>query len=141
MVRYSLSLLVLAGLLLSGCAQVQEVLSQPDFIPDNLIPDLELPEGVSLFGGGGGGGDGLQLASFNFNSALGLETIHNHFAEQLQESGWEAIADPETGENSLATFWEVFEFSGKTWAAKLQVNQLTQESPYEYKVTLALVNP
>jgi hypothetical protein len=141
MIRYSFLFVMVASLLLAGCGQVQEVLSQPDFIPDNLIPDLELPEGVTLFGGGGGGGDGLQLASFNFNSALGLETIHNHFAEQLRDNGWEAIADPETGENSLTTFWEVFAFSGKTWAAKLQVNQMTQESPYEYRVTLALVNP
>jgi len=146
MIRYSLLIVMVASLLLAGCGQVQEVLSQPDFIPNNLIPDLALPEGVEFFGGGGGGGGGLggpegQLASFNFSSALSLDTIHTHFVEQLENAGWEAIADPETGENSLTTFWEVFEFSGKTWAAKLQVNQLTQDRPYEYKVTLALVNP
>ena len=135
----------LLTLVLAACAPQPLVVEQPDFIPDNMIPPLVLPADASSGGGGGGGGGGPgrqrgQGAQFEFHSELTLEGMHAHFYDQLYDAAWEPRAK-EADEASRSTFWEVTDERGRTWAAKLVVEQLGTESSFRYRISVDLIVP
>lgn len=137
--RILLVILVLA--LLAACAPAET----PSTPPQGLIPALALPEDATLYGGGGGGGGGSgrqqgQGMTFDFNSSSSIEEIQRHFAEQLEAADWQARSK-EGEQGALVSFWEVFDAVGRTWVAKLALEQSGDLAPYDYRVSVELLVP
>ena len=137
--RILLAILILA--LLAACAPAEP----PSTPPQGLIPALALPEGATLFGGGGGGGGGSgrqqgQGMAFDFNSSLPIDEVQRHFAEQLEAADWQARSG-EGEPDAPITFWEVFDADGRTWVAKLALEQSGDLAPYDYRVSVELLVP
>lgn len=138
MVRKTMWLLIVSLALLTACGQTAE----PTTPAGRQIPSLALPEGANPHGGGGGGGSGGRQqnegAGFEFSSDWSLEAVHRHFVGQLEAAGWQ-VRSEENGEIALVTSWDVFDEAGRTWAAKLIVEQTGATAPYEYQVDLEML--
>lgn len=136
-----LSLALLLLLVLPACAPAPQTFGPPEnYDGESLIPMLEAPPGARLYGGGGGGGPGIQGVGLEFQSDLGIEAIHAHFADQLTREGWREM-EQELEDGQMITFWELVDQDGKSWAAKLGVHFLSATALDEYHMEIKLLLP
>jgi hypothetical protein len=118
-----LGLSLALAVVLTACAPAPEAtptLPALDYLIEQLVPELTVPEGAQpLGGGGGGGGYGMGIDSF-FLSDLSIADVYKHYFDQLEASGWQIITQQET-ENSMTSFWEVTDSDRAAWSGKMEV--------------------
>ena len=111
-----------------------------EYLVQELIPQLTVPEGAQQLGGGGGGGpNGMGVGAF-FKTALGIADVYQHYAQQLQNAGWRLITE-EVSDNDMTGFWEVSDDEGASWSGKLEVAFSPPDFPDTYQVDVMILLP
>lgn len=135
---------VFAILILPACSS--SALSTPEnytdyeYLVQELIPELTVPEGAQQLGSGGGGGpNGMGVGAF-FKIQLGIADVYYHYAQQLQDAGWHLISE-QTSENEVIGFWEVMDDEGAAWSGKLKVVFSPPDFPDTYQLDVMILLP
>jgi hypothetical protein len=131
-------------LVLSACAN--PAFSTPvnreenEYLVQELIPPLTVPEGAQQLGGGGGGGpNGMGVGAF-FTTQLDIADVYQHYLQQLQDAGWKLITE-QASDNEMTGFWEVTDDEGAAWSGKLNVVFSPPDFPDTYKVDVLILLP
>lgn len=135
---------ILAILILSACNS--PAFSTPvdytdyEYLIQELIPQLTVPEDAQPLGGGGGGGpNGMGVGTF-FKTQLGIADVYQHYSQQLQDAGWRLITE-QASDNEMTGFWEVSDDEGAAWSGKLDVVFSPPDFPDTYQVDVMILLP
>jgi hypothetical protein len=132
--------LVLLPIAACGPAATTTESNQPDYLKENLVPDLTVPEGAQALGGGGGGGEyGMDVGAY-FLSDLGMGDVYQHYFEQLELAGWRIVSEQET-DNQMTSFWELSDKDGADWSGKMEVIFSPPDFEDTYLVNVAILFP
>lgn len=140
--RWLGSVFALAFLLLAACgptASPSESI-KPDYLKENLVPELTVPEGAQGLGGGGGGGEyGMDVGAY-FLSDLSIAEVYHHYFEQLELAGWRLVSEQDT-DNEMTSYWELSDKDGAAWSGKMEVIFSPPDFKDTYLVNVMILFP
>ncbi|GCE26731.1 hypothetical protein KDA_22150 [Dictyobacter alpinus] len=108
-------------------------------VPDlfSIFPVLTPPAGASQENGGGGSSNGVSVstnATLKLQQEMGIDSVDNHYADQLRQAGWQKISD-EQATHSAWSSWQFQDKDGEQWSAIFYLFQLA-EQPLNYQLHL-----